>query len=236
MDSGRKANPYTMDLDKNPANYQSLSPLTFLERAASTFPKTIAVIHGERRIDYAEFYVRTRRLASALAQRGIGLGAKIKATEANLTRLEESLWYSSPDNIRRAFKRLRVLDLNELTKLTKNPKGLALAAYSNLNGNGPAATNDGWTFRGAGPFQLTGRANFKACGEALARPFEQHPEFIRTPGLDAALSAAWFFTSKGCNAMMASGKIDECSIRINGGTNGLGERRALYGACLEALR
>jgi fatty-acyl-CoA synthase len=84
MDKGRKANPYTLDLDKNPANYQSLSPLTFLERAASTFPKTIAVIHGERRINYEEFYARTRRLASALSQRGIGLGDTVAVIAPNI--------------------------------------------------------------------------------------------------------------------------------------------------------
>ncbi len=84
MVGGHKANPYTMDLDKNPANYQSLSPLTFLERAASTFPKTIAVIHGERRISYEDFYARTRRLASALAKRGIGLGDTIAVIAPNI--------------------------------------------------------------------------------------------------------------------------------------------------------
>ena len=64
-----KANPYTMDLDKNPANYQSLSPLTFLERAAFDVSQDISpILHGEQRITYAEFYARTRRLASALAQ------------------------------------------------------------------------------------------------------------------------------------------------------------------------
>ena len=73
----RKGNPYTHDLDKNPANYQSLSPLTFLERAAFTFPKTVAIIHGKQRITYEEFYARTRRLASALAKRKIA-AARIK--------------------------------------------------------------------------------------------------------------------------------------------------------------
>jgi len=82
--SKANANPYTRDLDKNPANYQSLSPLTFLERAASTFPKTVAIIHGDRRITYEEFYARTRRLASALAKRGIGLGDTVAVIAPNI--------------------------------------------------------------------------------------------------------------------------------------------------------
>lgn len=192
-------------------------------------PSTARIFEGALSVACVQFGIAT-------LEQQAGFLAQAMHESRNLTRLEESLWYSSPDNIRRAFKRLRVLDLNELTKLTKNPKGLALAAYSNLNGNGPASTGDGWTYRGAGPFQITGRGNARDCGDALGRPFEQHPEFMRVPGLDAALSAAWFFASRGCNAMMAGGKIDECSVRINGGTNGLAERRALYGACLEALR
>lgn len=192
-------------------------------------PSTARIFEGALSVACVQFGIAT-------LEQQAGFLAQAMHESRNLTRLEESLWYSTPENIKRAFKRLRVLDLNELTKLCKNPKGLALAAYSNVNGNGGPETGHGWTYRGAGPFQLTGLGNFKACGDALGRPFVQHPEFLRVPGLDAALSAAWFFASKGCNAMMASGRIDECSVRINGGDNGLKERRALYGACLEALR
>ena len=63
---------YDTDLDRNPANYQPLTPLGFLERAASVFPSHTAIIHGPLRRSYAEFYARARRLASALAQHGIG--------------------------------------------------------------------------------------------------------------------------------------------------------------------
>ena len=54
-------------LERVPANYQPLTPLSFLERAANTFPDRTAIIHGRRRIRYADFYARSRRLASALA-------------------------------------------------------------------------------------------------------------------------------------------------------------------------
>ena len=79
-----KAGVYDRDLDKNPANYQSLSPLTFLERAAFTFPKHTAIIHGARRISYAEFYGRCRRLASALVKRGIGIGDTVSILAPNI--------------------------------------------------------------------------------------------------------------------------------------------------------
>src|ERR671916_319789 len=67
-------NVYDTDLDKNPANFQPLTPLSFLERAASVHPDRTAIIHGSLRRSYRDFYARSRRLASALARRGIGRG------------------------------------------------------------------------------------------------------------------------------------------------------------------
>jgi len=77
------SNPYNTDLDRNNANYQPLTPLTFLARAASVFPEHTAIIHGGLRRTYDEFYNRSRRLASALAQHGIGRGDTVSAMLAN---------------------------------------------------------------------------------------------------------------------------------------------------------
>jgi len=75
--------PYDTDLDRNPANHQPLTPLAFLERAAAVFPEHTAIIHGPLRRTYAEFYARSRRLASALARHGIGRGDTVSAMLAN---------------------------------------------------------------------------------------------------------------------------------------------------------
>lgn len=78
------ANPYNTDLDRNPANFQPLTPLTFLERAASVFPEHTAIIHGPLRRSYREFYARSRQLASALAEEhGIGRGDTVSVLLAN---------------------------------------------------------------------------------------------------------------------------------------------------------
>ena len=77
------SDPYSQHLDKRPANFQPLSPLPFLERAAAVYPERIAIIHGAQRFTYAEFYARARRLASALAARGIGPGDTVSAMLAN---------------------------------------------------------------------------------------------------------------------------------------------------------
>ncbi len=65
------SSPYERDLDQNAANFQPLSPLTFLDRAAKVFPDHTAVIHGKQRFTYAQFYARARQLASALVMRGV---------------------------------------------------------------------------------------------------------------------------------------------------------------------
>src|SRR6476620_7790190 len=67
-------NPFESGLDKNAANYAPLTPLGFMERAASVYPERLAIVHGELRISWSEAYARSRRLASALVARGIGVG------------------------------------------------------------------------------------------------------------------------------------------------------------------
>jgi fatty-acyl-CoA synthase len=84
------ASPYDTDLDRNPANFQPLTPLGFLERAASVFPRHTAIIHGQLRRDYADFYARARRLASALEKRGIGRGDTVSVMLANTPAMLEA--------------------------------------------------------------------------------------------------------------------------------------------------
>ena len=74
---------YDKDLDKNPANYQPLTPLSFLERAAQVYPDHTAIIHGTLRRTYREFYARSRKLASALARHGIKRGDTVAVLLAN---------------------------------------------------------------------------------------------------------------------------------------------------------
>ncbi len=69
-----KNNPYAIGLDKNAANFQPLTPLSFLARAAQVFPHHRAIVHGTQRWTYAQYYGRARQLASALSKRGIGVG------------------------------------------------------------------------------------------------------------------------------------------------------------------
>ena len=77
------ASIFDHNLEKNAANYASLTPLSFLERAAYVYPQRPSVIHGAERYTWAETYARCRRLAAALAKRGIGVGHTVAAMLPN---------------------------------------------------------------------------------------------------------------------------------------------------------
>ena len=81
---------YARDLDKNPANYAPLTPLSFLERTASIYPDLTSVIHGRQRYKWRETYARCRRLASALAKRGIGVGDTVAVMLPNIPAMYEA--------------------------------------------------------------------------------------------------------------------------------------------------
>jgi fatty-acyl-CoA synthase len=81
---------FERDLDRNAANFQPLTPLLFLERAALAFPDHIAIIHGTRRISYTEYHTRARRLGSALAQQGICRGDTVAVMLANTPSMLEA--------------------------------------------------------------------------------------------------------------------------------------------------
>jgi fatty-acyl-CoA synthase len=83
------ANPYELDLDRNPANHAPLTPLGFIERAAAVYPDRVAVIHGERRYTWSQTYARCRRLASALAARGLGRSDTVAVMLANTPEMVE---------------------------------------------------------------------------------------------------------------------------------------------------
>jgi fatty-acyl-CoA synthase len=83
-------NPFEAGLDRGAANYAPLTPLAFLTRAAAVYPTKPAVIHGDRTFTYAEFAARSRRLASALRQRGIGRGDTVAVMAPNVPAMLEA--------------------------------------------------------------------------------------------------------------------------------------------------
>ena len=82
--------PYEQHLDRNAANYTPLSPLSLLRRSARLYPDKTAVIHGDRRYSYREFFQRVQRLASALRRQGVGTGDTVAVMAPNVPALLEA--------------------------------------------------------------------------------------------------------------------------------------------------
>ena len=82
--------PYDIDLERNAANFQPLTPLSFLARAAEVYPDETAIIHGAHSWDYREFHVRAKKLASALTRRGIKPGDTVSVMLPNTPPLIEA--------------------------------------------------------------------------------------------------------------------------------------------------
>ena len=110
----------------------------------------------------------------------------------------------------------------------------AQARYEGRADLGNAVAGDGSKYRGRGLIQITGRANYKACGEALGLDLINHPELLEKPQ-HACMSAAWFWASRGLNTLADAGKFDTITSRINGGQNGAADRQALYAKALKVL-
>jgi len=104
-------------------------------------------------------------------------------------------------------------------------------------GNTPEADGDGQKYRGRGLIHVTGRANYEACSEALfgdARLLAT-PELLEHP-IYAAMSAGWYWHKHGLNSLADRGEFLAITKRINGGTNGLEDREALYARALQVLQ
>ena len=101
------------------------------------------------------------------------------------------------------------------------------AGYEGRADLGNTMKGDGSKFRGRGLIQITGRANYAACGEALALDLVNHPELLEQPQ-HASMSAAWFWKMKGLNDLAERGQFLTITRRINGGLNGIDDRLELW--------
>ena len=110
----------------------------------------------------------------------------------------------------------------------------AQAKYEGRADLGNTVKGDGSRYRGRGLIQITGRANYTECGEALGLGLTNHPELLEKPQ-HACMSAAWFWASRGLNTLADAGQFDKITQRINGGQNGAADRLGLYAKALKVL-
>ena len=116
----------------------------------------------------------------------------------------------------------------------------AQSRYEGRADLGNTQPGDGRRFAGRGLIQTTGRANYGATRDGLRQfmldvpDFEANPILLEQPQW-AALSAAWYWHSKGLNALADVGDFKRITLRINGGTNGMADRIALWEKAQDAL-
>ncbi|WP_022974310.1 glycoside hydrolase family 19 protein, partial [Xanthomonas maliensis] len=143
-------------------------------------------------------------------------------------------------NRAKAGSRWRSL-LPRAKELARNPVGLGNAAYASRMGNGDEASGDGYRYRGRGPIQNTGRANYAGMRDTLRAKgvrdvpdFEKQPEALEQPRW-GALAAAAFWDTRSLNPLADVGRFDDITERVNGAQNGASDRRARYTRALKAL-
>lgn len=169
------------------------------------------------------------RVAAFLAQVGHESGGLVRLVE-NLNYSAQGLANTWPNRYAEAGRP------NALAhRLARNAKAIANNCYADRMGNGPEASGDGWTFRGRGLIQVTGRANYAEAGRALGLDLITYPELLEQPA-GAARSACWFWQARGCNELADADQFLQITRRINGGTHGHAERVALRERILRELR
>ena len=110
----------------------------------------------------------------------------------------------------------------------------AQARYEGRAALGNTKPGDGFRYRGRGLIQITGRANYAACGEGLGLDLLAVPELLEK-AQHACMSAAWFWATRGLNTLADAGQFDKITLRINGGQSGAADRHALYARALKVL-
>lgn len=155
------------------------------------------------------------RLANFLSQ---------TATESQgFSKLEENLYYTTPDRIRAVFKKYFKNVSPE--GYTKNPQKLANYVYANRMGNGNVESGDGYNFRGKSLIQITGRENTEKFAASRGISVEAANQYLLT-NKGAIDGAIWFWDKLNLNDLADTNNLTAITKKINGGLNGLEDRRA----------
>ena len=159
--------------------------------------------------------------------------AQVGHESGGFRQVVESLNYTPGALVTVFGKRITQQQANALGRTTQQPArqdAIANLVYASRLGN--KASGDGWKYRGRGLIQITGLDNYRACGAALKLDLVAKPELLELE-LQAARSAAWFYTSKGCMAYGAD--VYRVTQIINGGLNGIDDRKVRYNKARAAL-
>lgn len=168
------------------------------------------------------------RVASFIAQCGHESGG--------WTVFEENLNYSAK-GLNGIFKKY-FPTVESALPYERKPEMIANKIYANRMGNGGPESGDGYRFRGRGPIQLTGRANYTAFAKEMFDDWQNlvdNPDWVTADKDFALMSAIWFWNKNGLNKFADSGDLVTMTKRINGGTIGLEDRIKHYNEAIHLL-
>jgi putative chitinase len=184
--------------------------------ALAAIPKNIPDTLGQALDDAAsEWEINTDQRAQMFL-------AQLAHESGGFTAYEENLNYSA-DRLLTVFP--KYFTGANVSDYSRQPRKIASRVYASRMGNGDEASGDGWNYRGRGLIQLTGLTNYRQASIGLATDFVIAPDLVEVPDM-AALVAAWFWSTRGCNELADADDFTGITKRINGGLNGLNDRLA----------
>jgi putative chitinase len=155
--------------------------------------------------------------------------AQIAIESSSLNATEESLMYSA-ERLEKVFRK-HFPTLQIAKEYAGSPQKIANLIYANRLGNGDEKSGDGWRYRGRGLIQLTGKENYKVCGEAINQPLLSDPDIVSKDPHVSVMVCCWFWKLKNLNKYADRDDIKKITKKINGGYNEIKQReQALYQA------
>lgn len=164
------------------------------------------------------------RLAAFLSQCG--------HESMGFTVMLENLNYSA-EALMRVFP--KYFTLTQAHQYARQPQAIGNRVYANRMGNGNEDSGDGYRHRGHGLIQLTGKDNHRAFAASIGMPLDDAMAYMQTKA-GAVESACYYWSTRGLNAVADTGDVVALTKKINGGVNGLAERKALYDKAVKVLK
>ena len=200
-----------------------------IDQLVATFPATkkatLAIYPDAINETCAKFDIST------LARQSMFL-AQIGHESGGFVFVAENLNYSA-QGLRKIFGKYFPTDALAASYARK-PEMIASRVYASRMGNGDEASKEGWTYRGRGLIQITGKGNYTAMAKYFEKTLAETVEFLENP-IGAVMSAGWFWSANGLNAYADQNRFSDMTKKINGGLNGIDDRKAIWARAKVAL-
>jgi len=159
--------------------------------------------------------------------------AQVGHESAAFTATKENLNYSQ-QSLLRVFPKYFKTEA-DAAAYARQPEMIAARVYANRMGNGDEASKEGWKFRGRGLIQITGKYNYTELADFLEKSIDDTVAYLETVE-GATISAGWFWHKSGLNALADQTRFTDMTRKINGGVNGLEDRKAIWGRAKQFLK